>query len=193
MLIEISGMQKVGKSTLIEGIHLNFNRYKFPMGPVCKVFGVKPTWELQIAKDISTMELFQQIIRESVANEIPTISDRGPLSTIFYSILFNRTTDEQLDNFVKYLSQYKSFWRPIWVEAINQPEMKREKLDDFNNLQDGLDINNVKLAKQKMFGLLDKYGISYKIYINDFAISVEQNKENFSEIVENIAGEEYEY
>lgn len=193
MLIEISGMQKVGKSTLIEGIHLNFNRYKFPMGPVCKAFNVKPTWELQIAKDISTMELFQQIIRESVADKIPTISDRGPLSTIFYSILFNRTTDEQLDNFVKYLSQYKSFWRPIWVEAINQPEMKREKLDDFNNLQDGLDINNVKLAKQKMFGLLDKYGISYKIHINDFAMSIEQNKENFSEIVENIAGEEYEY
>ena len=106
MLIEISGMQKAGKSTLIEGLTFNYNHYKFPMGAVCKVFDIKPTWEMQIAKDISTMEFFDQVIASSEANDIPTISDRGPLSTIFYSILFKRATEDQIETFIVYTNIY---------------------------------------------------------------------------------------
>lgn len=188
MLIEISGMQKAGKSTLINGLKYDFYLYKFPMGTVCKTFGVKPTWELQIAKDISTMELYYQLLQDSSFVEIPIISDRGPLSTIFYSLLFHRTSDEAIDTFVKYLSKF-DFWVPIWVEAINQPELKREKTDGFDKLQDGLDPNEVKLAKQKMIGILDKYRIKPTIIYNDFQIPVEKNIELFQSKIKEIIGE----
>ena len=74
MLIEISGMQKAGKSTLIEGLTFNFNLYKFPMGPVCKHFCIKPTWEMQVAKDISTLEFYSQVVKLSNSSSIPSIS-----------------------------------------------------------------------------------------------------------------------
>lgn len=182
MLIEISGMQKAGKSTLIEGLTFNHRMYKFPMGGVCKEFGVKPTWELQIAKDISTMELYKQLLDVIHDDHLPTIADRGPLSTIFYTLLFNRASEEDVEKFIKYLSQYP-FWWPVWTEGINQPEITREKTDGFDSLQDGLDPNQVKIIKQKMFGLLTKYGIPYTIYYNDFAKPISENQELFASMI----------
>lgn len=192
MLIEISGMQKAGKSTLIEGLTFNFNLYKFPMGRTCKELDIKPTWEMQVAKDISTMELFDQLVLVSDINDIPTISDRGPLSTIFYSLLFKRATDEQIEKFVEVLSKYR-FWRPVWIDSVNQPNLVREKEDNFNHLQDGLDINEIKLAKQKMFGMLDKYYKPYKIIINDFNNSIETNQSVFMSKILEIVGDDSEY
>lgn len=187
MLIEISGMQKAGKSTIIDGLTFNHRFYKFPMGGVCKEFGVKPTWELQIAKDISTMELYKQMLDVIHDDHLPTITDRGPLSTIFYTLLFKRASDEDVEKFVKYLSAYP-FWWPVWVEGINQPELTREKTDGFDSLQDGLDANLVKATKQKMFALLDKYGIPVIIHYNDFAQSIEKNQDEFaSKILQIIA------
>ena len=192
MLIEISGMQKAGKTTLIEGLTFEYNHYKFPMGTVCKYFEIQPTWEMQIAKDISTMELYDQLVLVSDICDTPTISDRGPLSTIFYSLLFKRASDEQIERFVKFLSGYR-FWRPVWVDSINQPVMNREKNDNFDKLQDGLDDNEVKLAKQKMFGLLDKYHKPYKIIINDFNNTVEENQQKFDQELIKIVRDDSEY
>lgn len=193
MLIEISGMQKAGKSTLIEGLTFNYNWYKFPMGGVCKYFDIKPTWEMQISKDIAMLTFYEQVVKCSEADDIPSISDRGPLSTIFYSILFKRANEFQIEQFVKFLSNWKTDWKPVWVEAINQPVLVREKDDNFNHLQDGLDVNEVKLAKQKMFGLLDKYGIRYKIITNDFSQSIEENQDNFMSKILEIVGDNVEY
>lgn len=184
MLIEISGMQKAGKSTLIDGLTFNYNLYKFPMGSVCKLFDIKPTWEMQIAKDIAALEMFDQVIAPSELNDIPTISDRGPLSTIFYSLLFHRATDEQIETFVSLLSKFIC-WTPVWIDSINQPVIVREKNDNFNHLQDDLDPSEVEQAKQKMFALLDKYEIEYKIITNDFANTIEDNQKEFaSQILE---------
>ena len=47
------GSNGAGKSTLIDGLTFDYNLYKFPMGAVCKYFEIQPTWEMQIAKDIS--------------------------------------------------------------------------------------------------------------------------------------------
>lgn len=180
MLIEISGMQKAGKSTLIEGLTFNFNYYKFPMGGVCKYFNIQPTWEMQIAKDISALSMVEQVIRCSELDDIPMISDRGPLSTIYYSMLFNRTYLDNIRQFIIYLKNcYRSMWHPVWVEAKNQPELKREKNDGFDKLQDNLDPARVMAIRDVMFNLLDEYKIPYTRVYNDFSTSIEQNQEDF--------------
>lgn len=186
MLIEISGMQQAGKSTLIEGLTFNFNLYKFPMGGVCKYFAIKPTWELQVAKDISTLQFYEQVVKMSEADEIPTISDRGPLSTIYYSLLFKRATVDQIEKFVEYLSNFRSSWYPVWVEGINQPSMTRGKNDGFDTLQTGLDDTEAKLVKQTMFGLLDKYGIKYTVIYNNFENPIDKNQQLFDNMLTEI-------
>ena len=191
MLIEISGMQKAGKSTLIEGLTFNFNLYKFPMGPVCKYFGIKPTWEMQVAKDISTLEFYSQVIKASEADDIPTISDRGPLSTIFYSILFNRTSLDNVKDFVKYLaSNYPTDWRPVWVVGVNQPDtVGRTKNDGFDKLQDGLDSAEVDIASKTMFNILEENHIKPTIFYNNFKLGVEKSQENFNSCILEIYGD----
>ena len=133
------------------------------------------------------MELYKHMLDVIHDDHLPTITDRGPLSTIFYTLLFKRASDEDVEKFVKYLSAYP-FWWPVWVEGINQPELTREKTDGFDSLQDGLDTNLVKATKQKMFALLDKYGIPVTIHYNDFAQSIEKNQDEFaSKILQIIA------
>lgn len=189
MLIEISGMQKAGKSTLIEGLTFNFNLYKFPMGGVCKYFGIKPTWEMQIAKDISTLEFYSQVIKISEADDIPTISDRGPLSTIFYSILFNRASLDQIKEFVDYLANYRTDWRPLWVEGVNQPIIKRSKSDGFDKLQDDVDHVAIENARETMLTILKERDIVPTILYNNFENTIEKNQELFQEAVLEIWGD----
>lgn len=190
MLIEISGMQKAGKSTLIEGLTFNYNLYKFPMGGVCKRFGIKPTWEMQIAKDISTLEFYSQVVKLSEADDIPTISDRGPLSTIFYSILFKRASLDQVKDFVEFLANnYPTDWRPVWVEGVRQPVLTRKKSDGFDKLQDGLDPIEVAYARETMMTILNEYGIKPTIIYNNFKNSIEKNQELFQAAVLEIYGD----
>ena len=190
MLIEISGMQKAGKSTLIEGLTFNFNLYKFPMGGVCKQFGIKPTWEMQIAKDISTLEFYSQVVKISEADDIPTITDRGPLSTIFYSILFKRASLDQIKEFVKYLANYRTDWRPIWIEGVNQPNMLgRSKADGFDTLQDGLDMIDVVDARETMLSILNENDITVHLLYNNFKNSIKENQEMFQEAILEIYGD----
>lgn len=191
MLIEISGMQKAGKSTLIEGLTFNFNLYKFPMGPVCKHFCIKPTWEMQIAKDISTLEFYSQVVKLSEADDIPTISDRGPLSTIFYSILFNRTRLDNVKDFVKYLaSNYPTDWKPVWVEGKNQPDtVGRMKNDGFDDLQTGIHQLNFEIAKNTMFNILNENHIQPTVFYNNFELGVEKSQENFNSCILEIYGD----
>lgn len=191
MLIEISGMQKAGKSTLIEGLTFNFNLYKFPMGPVCKHFCIKPTWEMQIAKDISTLEFYSQVVKLSEADDIPTISDRGPLSTIFYSILFNRTRLDNVKDFVKFLaSNYPTDWRPVWVECVNQPDtVGRMKNDGFDDLQTDLDQVKVVEARETMFNILNENHIHPTVFCNNFELGVEKSQENFNSCILEIYGD----
>ena len=191
MLIEISGMQKAGKSTLIEGLTFNFNLYKFPMGGVCKKFSIKPTWEMQVAKDISTLEFYSQVVKLSEADDIPTISDRGPLSTIFYSILFKRASLDQIKDFVEFLaSNYPTDWRPVWVVGVNQPNtVGRSKDDGFDKLQDGLDDIEVDIACKTMFDILNENNIQPVVFYNNFELGVEKSQENFNSCILEIYGD----
>ena len=191
MLIEVSGMQKAGKSTLIEGLTFNFNLYKFPMGGICKCFGIQPTWEMQIAKDISTLEFYSQVVKISEADDIPTISDRGPLSTIFYSLLFKRAKEEQVEQFVEYLANnYPTDWKPVWVEGVNQTnDVRRLKNDGFDHLQDNVTHLDVELSKATMLNLLEKHGIKPVIFCNNFNDGIKQSRDNFQSCILEIYGD----
>ena len=185
MFIEISGHQQVGKSTIIEGIQTPFTLYKFPMGNVCKELSIRPTWEFQVAKDISALQFSR-----TIGDETLLVGDRGPLSSIFYSILFNRASSDDIHNFVQYLTRYKDIWKPVWVTAVNRNIQARSKNDGFDNLQDLATEVEVYDAETKMDLILREYGFNYYHHINDFATPVESNIERFNLLITRITNGE---
>lgn len=184
MIIEISGLQCAGKSTLIGGLTgIDYKLYKFPMGGVCKQLKIHPTWEMQIAKDISTLELCTQLCKDDII-----ISDRGPLSTLYYSLLFKRATDEEVWKFIQHLSQYKDRWFPVWLEGVNNEEAiaARSKNDGFDNMMANTDPTLANIYKAALFYMLREAGIKYTIVKNNFENSVEDNIKSFNSAINKI-------
>lgn len=180
MIITVCGLQLVGKSTVLEPLFNEYKHYKFPTGKICKTMDINITWEFQVAKDIAMLDIFSK-------EKDVILLDRGPLSTIFYSLLFKRTSEENIRNYVhSMLKSYSNVWRPIWIKSFGAPLLERKKSDNFDNLQVGLTENDYKEAEIKMWELLSEAEIKAWCITNNFREPISENQRRFSDLIHDI-------
>lgn len=185
MIIFVEGAQGVGKTTLINSC--KYKHRRFPFNEYLEQFKLKSTDNLngfQLGKDLG-MLFALQFVKENI------IFDRGPLSTVFYSLKeyrFGEETNNIVFNFLKEISKYQkiSF---IWIKKVNsKSKIKRDHNDGFDYLDDENDSNKNKLFEIiKMFA--NYTNINIKVFENDFSKKLKSNIHNFNNLLEETINE----
>lgn len=174
----IDGPQMSGKSTLIEFLEKTTKGlvYKFDFSEFFKNFNLdksKDIWGFQIGKDFAILSLL-----EKINSNQKIFIDRGPFSSIYYSLLFNRQKEEIVLKYFDYLKKYKFSY--IFILPLNRKKMKRVKKDGF----DGLDEDYNKEIIEKINKISKDKEIKFKVFYNDFSKSIEENGKKLKEIIE---------
>lgn len=121
----IDGPQMSGKSTLIEFLEKTTNGlvYKFDFSEFFKNFNLdksKDIWGFQIGKDFAILSLL-----EKINSKQKIFIDRGPFSSIYYSLLFNREKEEIVLKYFDYLKKYKFSY--IFILPFNRKKNEKSK------------------------------------------------------------------
>ena len=173
MIYFIDGPQQVGKTTLIEGLKtIGMKAFKFPFGSISKEFNLTSNEAikgLQIGKDLSGLYFIKSLVEEGTE----ALIDRGPLSTLYYSILKNRMTPEEITNFAMKVGEYGKDHTYIFMVPKNRGDLaSRVKGDGFDDK--GLEAVSWE-AVCELYNLCQKAGLKFIILENDFARSIEEN------------------
>lgn len=196
MILFIDGQQLSGKSTLISELCNNnsWESYRFPFDTYVNTFklnDIKSINGFQIAKDLGILFALNAC---KPKNNI--VFDRGPLSTIYYSLLTKRMNSEQIDEFFKELEKYPDFVY-VFVKKSNFDNKiigVREKNDGFDDIEN-IDFNyNQEIYKEMSINtivdLAHKHKLRYFIFYNNFNLSPEENAERLKFALK---GLDYEY
>ena len=181
MNIFIDGFQNTGKSTLID--NCNFKHNRFPFNQYMDEFSLDIN-TYQIGKDLGILFGLQY-------NEEPVIFDRGPFSTIFYSLKENRYGNKTIEIVFKFLKEIATFknCRFVWIKKINNKEsIIREHNDGFDYLDDENDLEKDKLLDQ-IIQMAESVGIKLYIFENDFSISLKENYHRFNNLLGELINE----
>ena len=186
MIIFVDGIQNVGKTTLVSNCKYRHNR--FPFNEYLDFFKLNKDdlKGFQLGKDLG-MLFGLQYSKEDI------IFDRGPLSTIFYSLKEERYGENTLSvvlNFFKTLSRYKKC-RFVWIDKSNDKQKnKRNHNDGFDYLNDEEDPKKGEIINT-MFSLAKTAGVRIYKFVNDYSIKLKQNYHNFNDFLEGLINEHY--
>ena len=181
MFIFIDGFQTSGKSTLIN--NCKYKHRRFPFNQYLDLFPLDLN-TFQITKDLAIL-----FLAEAVKDNI--VFDRGPFSTIFYSLKEDRFGKDTTKIVRRFLGQLKEFpnCEFVFVKKINETEViKREHNDGFDYLNDDDDPQKDVLLDSIIYEA-EKVGIKIHIFENDFSISLKQNYHRFNDLLEELIDE----
>lgn len=183
MNIFTDGFQNTGKSTILDKCDLKHNRFSF--NEYLDLFELKEQMNgFQIGKDLGILFALQY-------NKENIIFDRGPFSSIFYSLKENRFGDKTPEILTKFLSEISKFknCRFIWVIKKNDKDKKERKHNDgFDYLDDDNDPQKDEILKV-MVSEAKKFGITLHIFENDFSYSIDYNVDKFNKLLEELTNE----
>ena len=188
MIVFIDGEQLSGKSTLIDVLSKEYgfisNRFPFDLHVNHFKLNEKDLLNgFQIGKDLGILFALNAI---SPKNDF--VFDRGPFSTIYYSLLDSRMTNEQILSFADEMSNYDFTY--VFVRGINQHKSlsNRTKEDGFDNLKE-MEISEGEGVCLLLEELANKYKLKYLTFYNDFSLSPEQNASNLVRLLKEIENE----
>lgn len=182
-IIFVDGSQGVGKSTLIDGICSKFPiyKYKFPFSEYTKTFNLTDRNSLkgfQLGKDLASLYFLS---REGISSKYSQIIDRGPLSSVYYSLTTGRMSIDEVEEFFKIISEYSDKFSFILVVSNTPVEFIRDKKDGFDELKSKeVDPEG---ALEIIVNLANKYGVRVKVFRNNFSESIENNSYRFYKLV----------
>lgn len=184
MVFIVEGLQNVGKSSLIKALKYKTDRFSF--NEYLDEFKLNTYGELnafQIGKDLGILFGLNFLSKEEIV-----ILDRGPISTMFYSIKEARKLSKEgtLPFFLNEIHKFKNI-HYICVNKINDKfKNKRNKKDGFDYLNDNeLDKYNFKLLEETLI----KSGLKIYHFNNDFSKSIEENAKQLEILIEDIINE----
>lgn len=183
MIIFVDGYQNVGKSEMVDNCKYKHNR--FPFNQYLDELKLDLN-NYQLGKDLG-MVFMSNFIKDNV------ILDRGPLSTVFYSLKENRYGDKTVEMMIRFLEQIKPYknCRFVWVNKINDnDQLPRIHEDGFDYLDDDHD-NKKEETFVFMLKLLDYVGIDVHIFENDFSVKLKQNYHRFNNFLEGLINEHH--
>lgn len=175
MIAFVEGVQLSGKSTLIENTnlkHIKFNFSKYSL--LFNIEDIKSLRTFQIGKDMSMLYMLQFLNKKRKI----LLIDRGPISSLYYSILLNRFNEDDIKHYINELAKYNyTYWfiYPVNKDANNKEENIRNKNDNFNDLNK--EVNDEVLNKIKNLCL--ENGIKFYIYYKYFNKSIKYNSKHF--------------
>lgn len=186
MTIFVDGFQNTGKTTLINGCKYRHNR--FPFNQYLDLFGLgkEDMNGFQLAKDLGIM-FGLQYSKETL------VLDRGPFSTVFYSLKENRYGDKTAETMMAFLKEISSFkgFGYVFVVKKNAPlSLERKHGDGFDYLDDENDVSKLALL-ESIVEAAKKIGIEVKIFENDFSLKIKQNLHKFNKLIEELSNEHY--
>lgn len=182
MVIFVDGFQNVGKSTLIDNCKYRHNR--FPFNQYMDMFELKDINGFQIGKDLGIL-FGLQYAKDTV------VFDRGPFSTIFYSLKEKRYGDKTEEMMFKFMSELKNYQnaRYVFVKKKNaDPGFVRNHGDGFDYLDDERDEGKDALL-DSILGAAKKAGLEVKVFENDFSIKIKRNIHKFNDLLEELSNE----
>ena len=181
MVIFVDGFQSCGKTTLIS--NCRYEHARFPFNQHLSALGIPDLTGFQLGKDLGIMFALQ-------GRYDPLVLDRGPFSTIFYSLKECRHGEKTpiiMARFLKELASYKGF-RYVFVTKKNAPVSERKRGDGFDYLDDDSDKNKEKLLED-MVREARAAGIKIEIFENDFSMQAKRNSRRFNALLERLAHE----
>lgn len=188
MIVFIDGEQLSGKSTLIDILSKEYrfisNRFPFDLHVNHFKLNEKDLLNgFQIGKDLGILFALGAI---SPKNNF--VFDRGPFSTIYYSLLDNRMSNEQILSFADEMSKYDFIY--VFVKGINQHNSLkiRAKKDGFDDLKEK-EISEGDAITFLLQQLAEKYHLKYLTFYNDFSLPPEKNASNLIRLLKEIENE----
>ena len=185
-VIFIDGPQLSGKSTLIQGLanKYGWKVYKFPFSRYSSELELSTKEELkgfQLGKDLASMYWIKSL---GMASDEVILIDRGPFSSIYYSLTEGRMSNELVHRFIRELSEFGNNFTYIFVTANGRPgDLVRNKEDGF----DGLDKSEENIeAICSLSSMAFWNNLNLKLFVNDFSVSIEENLNNLIKIVEEV-------
>lgn len=177
MIIFVDGFQNTGKTTLLDNCKYKHDR--FPFNQYLDKFGLNAEINgFQIGKDLGIL-FGLQFTNENI------VFDRGPLSTIFYSLKEDRYGKDTAKVIVKFLIELKKYpnCKYIFVKKINDPkQVERNHSDGFDYLDDDNDPEKDNILD--MMRNICYHQIDMVIFENDFSDTIEHNSERFNALLE---------
>lgn len=181
MFLEVSGLQQVGKTTLIKKLPTDFLTYKFPFTDTYKFLNIKDEWDFCQTKDIAMLDFSKNL-------NIDIISDRGPLSSVFYCLLRDKCSKHQAQSFLEFILDKYADWKTIWVWTDNNSDIgKRDKNDSYDDLEN-FDKSYIKSIESYIFDIVQKNRNIYTFY-NNFKESIDENANDFQELIKGVINE----
>lgn len=171
MLIFVEGFQGVGKTTLLESSGYSYNH--FPFAYYVKEFGFKDEklTGFQFGKDLGILYALRNI-------NLPLLFDRGPFSSVYYSLKEKRCSEEFLRSYLKEISKYKDC-KYLFIQKVNGlASSERKRSDGFDYLNDENDSKKEERFEQ-MKNLANEYGIKFHFFENDFSKNFSLVKKDF--------------
>lgn len=185
MIIFVDGFQNTGKTTLIAGSNRIYDR--FPFNQYLTGYELEGKKEelngFQLGKDLGILFALKY-------TNYDLVFDRGPFSTIFYSLKENRYGDQTIDVLARFIMDIKDYknYKYIFVVKKNNKLTERKHNDGFDYLNDDLDENKEKILKDIM-NTCKLFKIDIRIFENDFSKSVEDNQKEFNKLLEEMIDE----
>lgn len=187
MIIFVDGFQNTGKTSLIENCGYKHNR--FPFNQYLDKYQLNENKErlngYQLGKDLGILFGLQYTDKNLVF-------DRGPFSTIFYSLKekrYGENTNDIVAYFLQDLREYKEKCKYIFVIKCNDKgNNERIHNDGFDYLNDDNDPNKEKILQIMLLGARIAR-LDIRIFINDFSKPLEENQKEFNKLLEEMMNE----
>lgn len=181
MFTFIDGPQLAGKTTLLMKLGSLTQYYKFPFSEYTKKLDLQSNENLtgfQVGKDLATLYFISNL---KPTTYYPAVVDRGPFSTIYYSILQGRMTTDQIKKFLEEIEKF-NFFKYIFITPKNRPDsFVRDKEDGFDQLEASNSAEAIDYIKE----IVRFYNIDISFFENDFRKSIHDNSlELYTKIIE---------
>lgn len=184
MIYFVDGFQGVGKTALIDLYcknHPDIIQYKFEFSDIfSNILKSNDIIGFQTGKDFSCISLLKKL--HNILNNDMLI-DRGFISSCIYSLLLNRMSINQIENYIKLISEYiTNDMKFIVVQQSNRSKLFRKHNDGFDNLESQVEESNKTNIMNKIIQIFKSYNININLFTNDFDYSIEDNYKKFTEV-----------
>lgn len=174
MRLFVDGFQNTGKSTLLDNLGIKHSR--FPFNQYMDEIGIEDINGFQLGKDLGI--LFALLV---AGNDEDIVFDRGPFSTVFYSLKearYGEKTEETMRAFLRVVAEFPDCRYVFLLKKNEHLGERRVHEDGFDYLDDDGDPKKNKTLK-KMKQMAEEEGIKLMLFENDFAFSPKENAERF--------------
>jgi uncharacterized protein YeeX (DUF496 family) len=186
MIAFVDGLQNVGKSTILGLLPEEYVVKTFSFAEHCINFDIKNNKDklngFQIGKDLGFMFALEEFCSKG-----KIIFDRGPVSTLYYSLFEDRMTENELNCFFDVLQSYNKDYLHIFVEKINDNiNIVRNKNDGFDYIEKNENIDKSKRIIETIKDEFKKRDIQFIFFQNDYSKTKEENAENFVKLLKTV-------